>query len=279
MALKGSGEDKRALLLVAFGTSHGDALQAFGKVPELCREAFPGLEIRLAYASFLVRRVLKARGQEADSPVTGLARLSEEGYRRVAVQPLLVVPGVVYEYVVGICRVFSKMRDIRGRPAFAKLSVGRPLLERPSDCREVARALQEVFSSIVSEEGIALVLVGHGSEHPGGMAYSMLHDVLQEELGENVLVGTLEGSPGFEDILAELKRQGIQRVVLVPFMLVSGGHVLHDLAGDREDSWQVRLRKRGFSVSTLLRGLGEYDAFAGLFVERARGVVAELCNS
>ncbi len=268
--------EKKALLLVAFGTSYESASSAIEKVVELSKKEFPELEVRLAYASSMVRKALEKKGQRVDSPVTALAKLADEGFTKVAVQPLFIVPGITYDYVASVCQAFSEMKDIYGKPVFEKLYLGRPLLDRPSDYEEVVGALGEIFSSDFSKPETALVLMGHGSEHSGGAAYSMLYLMLQKELGKNVLLGTVEGFPSFEDVVAELEVQEIGRVILVPFMLVAGDHALNDLAGENSDSWKVQLKQRGFLVSTVLKGLGEYDVFARIFVERAKEVVERL---
>ncbi|BER91511.1 sirohydrochlorin cobaltochelatase [Atrimonas thermophila] len=271
-----SREDKKALLLVAFGTSYEDASSAIKNVFELAKKEFPELEVRLAYASSMVRKALEKKGQKIDGPVTALAKLVDEGFNKVAVQPLFVIPGITYDYVASVCQAFSAMKDIYGRPVFEELYLGRPLLEHPSDYEEVVQALQEIFAPTLSKEGTALVLMGHGSEHSGGAAYSMLYLMLQKEFGESVFLGTVEGFPSFEDVVTKLEAQKVKKVVLAPFMLVAGDHALNDLAGEHSDSWKVQLKQRGFLVSTVLKGLGEYDAFARIFVERAKEVVEKL---
>lgn len=262
-------EEKRALLLVAFGTSYGSAAEAIASISALCRDAFPGWEVRLSYASSRVRETLRREGKAVESLLLAMARLADEGYREVVVQPLCVIPGVTFQFVAHMCRDFAKLQDISGKPLFSKLSVGRPLVASFADCEAALGPVAATYGVHV-DHATALVLVAHGSTHPAGSLYTVLHFLMQERLGRNFFLGALEGFPSFEHIVQGLEALQVQRVVLAPFMLVAGEHARRDIAGEEATSWGMRLRKRGFEVSVLFRGLGEHEPFARLFVERAR---------
>jgi sirohydrochlorin cobaltochelatase len=88
----------------------------------------------------------------------------------------------------------------------------------------------------------------------------------------NVFVGTVEGYPAFEDVLLKLKAAQIEEVVLMPFMLVAGEHVHHDLAGSHDDSWKTVLEKEGFEVKIYLHGLGENPAFREIYLHHIEQV-------
>ena len=55
--------------------------------------------------------------------------------------------------------------------------------------------------------------------------------------------------------------------MLKPFMIVAGDHAVNDMAGPEADSWQSVLTAEGFTVESVLTGLGDNDAFARLFVD------------
>ena len=57
---------------------------------------------------------------------------------------------------------------------------------------------------------------------------------------------------------------------LLPFLLVAGGHANSDIAGEGPDSWMTRLSRQGLSVRADLRGLGERQEIAGIFIEHSR---------
>ena len=79
--------------------------------------------------------------------------------------------------------------------------------------------------------------------------------------------------PNFEDALAELKKNQIQKVILMPFMLVAGDHALNDMAGPEEDSWQSQLTEAGYRVESVLRGLGENPAFRKIYLQHVAEAV------
>ena len=72
-------------------------------------------------------------------------------------------------------------------------------------------------------------------------------------------MGTVEGYPGFGEALRRLaERPEVRRTVLYPLMVVAGDHAKNDLAGPEPDSWRSQLEAKGYEVSCVLSGLGEY---------------------
>jgi len=115
--------------------------------------------------------------------------------------------------------------------------------------------------------------MGHGSSHPANASYSCLQLMLYDAF-PRVFVATVEGYPELENILPRLKELGIKEVTLSPLMLVAGDHAQNDLAGPGEDSWQSLLEKEGYTVSLIMKGLGEYPIYQELFVQRIRDSLA-----
>ena len=79
---------------------------------------------------------------------------------------------------------------------------------------------------------------------------------------ERVYVGTVEGFPHLDYVLARLYRHGVTLVHLAPLMIVAGDHAQNDLAGDADDSWKSRLLGEDYSVEVHMTGLGELNAVA-----------------
>ena len=76
-------------------------------------------------------------------------------------------------------------------------------------------------------------------------------------------------SAELEDILPQICGRGFKKVILAPFMVVSGDHARNDLAGGREDSWKSIFLKKGFEVETVLCGIGEWEEVQELFAAHA----------
>ena len=122
-------------------------------------------------------------------------------------------------------------------------------------------------------EGGALVLLGHGTEHFANMVYPAMQTALRLAGGRRAYMGTVEGWPGFDEVLAQLKEDGCGQALLVPFMLVAGDHALNDMAGDGPKSWKSRLEAAGVGVRCRMRGLGTLPEVQALYGARLREIV------
>jgi len=241
---------------------------------------FSGSDVRLALTSEHIRqRISKRYGIVIPSPLVALADLQDQGYRDVAVQSLQIVPGSEFHE---LALLVQGMKGIKGRFGFGRLEMGMPLLSSLEDCRKVSEALGPVLDRITVEgmhrelqrdpEEEAVVLVGHGSRHPGESVYIQMAIIL-EQSHRNVFLGTLEGHPGISEAILHLKKAKVKRARLIPFLLVSGGHVLHDMAGESKDSWKSIIESEGFETRTYLEGLGDRKEIIDIFIDHTRRAV------
>ena len=99
--------------------------------------------------------------------------------------------------------------------------------------------------------------------------FGILQDTLRKRGADNYYIATVEGEPELEDILPQICGKGFKKIILAPFMVVSGDHARNDLAGDREDSWKSIFLKKGFEVETVLCGIGEWEEVQELFAAHA----------
>ena len=79
-------------------------------------------------------------------------------------------------------------------------------------------------------------------------------------------IALVEGFPSLDIILPQIKADGSRKLLLKPFMTVAGDHTINDMAGDEPESWKSILSQKGFTVVPILKGLGEMDTFAEVFV-------------
>ncbi|OPY51987.1 MAG: Cobalt chelatase (CbiK) [Methanosaeta sp. PtaU1.Bin112] len=278
-AMDRPARDNPAILLVVFGTSYPGAQAAYENIERIYREQFPDAEIRIAFTSDYIRRKLLERDNiSIDNPLTGLARLNDEGYVNVVVQSLHVIPGEEFH---DLANIVDSVRGIDGKFGFKNLALGSPLLMSMQDYRNASLALPSQFDQNTTgterkprvsprdAEEMAVVFMGHGTEHPANSAYSQMASILSED-HKNVFLGTVEGYPGYDDVLAKLKECGAKKVRLMPFMVVAGDHALNDLTGSESDSWKSMLDEEGFQTDFNLMGMGENDAIAKIFVEHTR---------
>ena len=118
----------------------------------------------------------------------------------------------------------------------------------------------------------AVVLMGHGTHHPSNAFYAAL--MFQVRLKDpNVFIGTVEGYPELDTIQMLLKKNGIKKLYLMPFMSGAGDHAKNDMAGDEEDSWKSILTKAGYQCVPILKGTAEFDNFVQIWVDHLDGAL------
>ena len=146
----------------------------------------------------------------------------------------------------------------------------------PEDIKQVAASLKPDLEQ-AEEMGAALVYMGHGNDYfPSGGAYLQFAEILGAMSAKtNVYIATVEGFPNLDNVISDLQRDGVKKVLLKPFMTVAGDHAKNDMAGDEKDSWKNILTAAGFEVVVDLVGLGENDAFAAVFAEHLADTAAD----
>lgn len=251
--------DKAALLMVHFGTTYDDTRTLnIDAINAKAQSAFPELKFQEAYTSRIIIRRLKERGIQKLTPLDALLKLRSEGYTHIIVQSTNIIDGVEME---------SLRRDVENvLPFFKEIRVGTPLLYSVEDAEKVVEILGNRLNASIQGKKVAkenIVLVGHGTYTPSTAIYSQMDYMLKANGLSNFHVGTIEGYPTFETMLAQLKAAKAQKVTLVPFMFVAGDHAQNDIAGD----WKEALEKEGFTVNTRLEGLGQIPEIQDIFID------------
>ena len=259
-----------AILLVTFGASVESAQVAFRTIEQRVRAAFPKAEVRWAYTSKIIRKKLAKNGIQIDSPEIALARLMDDGYTKVA--SLHMIPGFEFYELYDNARLFSQMAE-----GFNKVEVGWSLLISDANMDKVLKEILTRMGAQGTEGGEAVVLMGHGTRHPSDAIYSAMMYKAQKT-DPNVFVGTVEGSPLFEEIKERLVQKKIKKAYFIPFMTVAGEHAMNDMAGDEPDSRKSQLAKAGIESIPVMNCLAEYDAIADMWVEQLKATMP-ICNN
>lgn len=267
----GGDDDKGpAILLVTFGTSVPRAQAAFDLIEQKVRQAFPKVEIRWAYTSSIIRKKLAGQGKMIDSPEVALAKLMDDGYSRVAVQSLHMIPGAEFHDINTNAKLFERMSG-----GFSKVMVSYPLLAGNENMDKVVETLMAVMIPKERAPEDAVVLMGHGTHHFADAIYSAMMYKFQKK-DPNIFMGTVEGNPTFDEIKALLVKKGVKKAYLLPFMSVAGDHALNDMAGGEEDSWKSMLTKAGIQCIPVLKGMAEYDALVDIWIDNLKVGMAHL---
>lgn len=259
-----SGAPRVGLLVACYGTS--DPARAQASVVGLARSAREALcrtqgiaasELPscVAFTSAKVRRKLAAAGAPVSSVAEAFDRLRAAGVREVVVASSHLVDGGAYAKV----RAAAEEAAATG----IRVRLASPLLADMGDVCDLAGALAERYPA---EARRTVVLVGHGAAGAGQFAYAALSQSLQMMGRADMLVGTLRGRPGVDDMLRALAPMAVRRVALVPLMLTAGAHAARDLAGAGPESWASRLRAAGYAVEVVNEGLAVLPVVQELMV-------------
>lgn len=254
--------DKKAILVVSFGTSYENTREkTIGAVENRIRKAFGDCDVYRAFTSGMVIRKLKRGGIDVDTVAEALTRLYLMGYTEVYCQPTHIIPGEEYDKLRRSAETFSSV--------FSVLRIGKPLLFETDDYPELIDAME---SELKMERSTAVVLMGHGTEHQANSVYPALQFWLEKKGYKDVFVGTVEGFPKLCDVIERLDKNNYDKIRLLPFMLVAGDHAQNDMAGD-EDSWKCILTDKGYIVRTKLKGLGEYQGIQDMYVKHLEELI------
>ena len=259
--------NKDAMVVMSFGTTYKDTrAKTIDATVDAIKAAHPNTKVVTAFTSHIIRdRIQQKEGITYPTPEEALAELKKDGYTRVALASLDVIPGMEYNYDAAVYNLY--------KDNFKKMTLGTSLMywmgqENQTDqVIETLKAVQSQFPKLGKED--ALLIMAHGTPDPSNAYYSVIQDRIHTLGMKNVFIYTVEGTPNLEQVIPQLKLHGIKHVTLMPFMMVAGDHANNDMAGAEPDSHKSILEKEGFKVDTYIHGLGENPNIRNLFVERA----------
>ena len=244
---------KQAILIVSFGVikkaSREETLDLY---EEEVRRACSNFDVFHAYASTRIIDKIKAReGIEIHSPSEALKKMMTMGYEQIVVQPFGLICGETFLQLV------ERIKQSRQTGVTLKLLL--PLLHDACDYAQVAQNITS--EAALPSEKTALVFVGHGTYTDAQRAYLTLAEVLGKRTPP-AFFGTIKNDLTVESVSAQLKKRGIESVVLRPFLLTAGHHVKKDIQMD----WANGLRQAGFSVQIDFKPLGAYASVRRYFL-------------
>ena len=259
--------DKDAILVMSFGTTFTDTrAKTIDATINAIKANHPGVKVVTAFTSHIIIDRIKAKeGITYPTPEEALAQLKAEGYSRVAMASLDIIPGIEYDYKNAVYQTHKNN--------FKKATFSTPLMYwqgqegQADDITATMEALSTQFPKLGKND--AVLVMAHGTPHPANAYYAVMQDRLEELGYDNVLIFSVEGWPHLDTVIPKLKAKGIKNVTLMPLMMVAGDHANNDMAGDEPDSFKSILEKEGFKVSAYVHGLGENAAVQKLFVDKA----------
>ena len=294
LAMKHEKVDKKAIVVAQFGTTYPSALKDLTNIKNCIQKSFPNIKVKIAFTSNIIRRIWHNRRNDpkyankkefeeflyVKGPLATIADLQDEGYKTIIVQPTHIYAGEEFYDLCSYVKALNSIETIKPKyKPFNKVVIGRPLLGMPGpkwdyhkDLEIAAKALRDDVR-LAKKKKAVLVYMGHGNEYFSTGAYIEFQKVMRKMYPKVfTVVGTVEGFPTLEDVVSTLVHIKAKRVVLKPFMIVAGDHALNDMAGDEKDSWKNVIKSHGIEVYPVLKGLGENDRIAKIFVKHIKDV-------
>ena len=258
--------NKDAIVVLSFGTTYKETrAKTIEATVKAIQAAHPNTKVVTAFTSHIVIKHITENEGKCDykTPEETLNQLKSEGYTRIAMVPLALIPGMEYKYDVALFHEYKTQ--------FKKMTLATPLMywqgqeDQPDDVADVMGALELPNY----KKGTAILLMAHGTPDPSNAYYSVMQAKIKAMKRNDVHIYTVEGWPSLDDWVGKLKMHKVEKIILIPLMMVAGDHATNDMAGDEEDSHKKILEKAGFKVETQLKGLGENKKVREIFVNHA----------
>ena len=284
----GDSIGENEILVVSFGTSFNDSRVAdIRSIEDALQAAFPDWAVRRAFTAQIIINHIQARdGERIDNMEQALDRAVANGVKNLVLQPTPLMHGAEYD------EMMDTLEQYRDR--FETVAVAEPLLGEVGNDATVINADKEaVAQALVAEavkaagydsreaaeaEGVAFVLLGHGTAHVAKVSYSQMQNQMEKLNYNNVFIGTVEGEPeetACEAVIESVQAAGYRTVILRPLMVVAGDHANNDMAGEDEDSWRSQFIAAGCfdAVTAQIAGLGGIEAVQQLYVAHTQAAI------
>ena len=284
-----AGENE--LLVVSFGTSFNDSrAEDIGGIEKALEAAFPEWIVRRAFTAQIIINHIQARdGEFIDNMDQALERAVKNGVKNLLIQPTHLMQGAEYDE---LCAAVEAYKD-----KFETVKVALPLLGQVGKdaaainedkatvakavVAEAVKAAEYESLEAADEDGVAIVLMGHGTSHGAKVTYTQMQTQMKELGYENVFIGTVEGEPeetACENVIQAVHEAGYTKVILRPLMVVAGDHANNDMADpEDEESWysMFTAAKLFDQVTCQIAGLGRIAEVQALYVAHAKAAVSE----
>ena len=302
---KAKSGNKKALLLVAFGSTWENAHKTFKDIVADYEgdASFKDYDVYFAFTSAIcINRSREGEhyaSQDFYAPNYWLEAFGRQKYEEVRVQSLHVIPGEEFlrlrdSYIKDFKNNVYGDLDGEYLENGVKVFIGGPLMAEEDDVEAVATVLDNQFKKYVEGDNV-MAFLGHGNPEGynygnGNIRYDQLEAALQDK-NANYFVATVDQKGNLlDDLYERMQEQGKvkQNVTLTlhALMCIAGDHAHNDMSGieNEDDSWREFFVKKGFkcqydgddanaSNNCILKGLGDYAAIRAIWKQHTKDAV------
>ncbi len=247
---------KKAILLSFFGTTRlREHERVIDKFVSGFKNEFTDCDVEICFTSRIVKRILEKKGMSFNDECEAINKLKEAGYKDIRVVSTNIIPGKEYK----------KLKNVSNR-------LSTPFI---SNAKDIMKHLDDMTSFELKDDE-EFIYVGHGTDHIADRIYEDIDEAFRMH-NDKYHMMSIEGELDLDSLIENLSKD-TKTIYLRPFMLVSGVHMLEDIASDDEDSIKTRLEKRGYEVKLIDKGLGEEDYFLNDCIEKVKAMEEPLLN-
>jgi len=212
----------KAIILSCFGSIIEQ--KQYEKLQKRTQKNFPECEVFLAFGSRMVLKELNKDKTIYKNLVQTLADVDMEGFKNIIVASVNLFPTDEHEVLKNIVDGFNNF-------SLSNIRYTNAILTKTKD---TTLFLQELNKAISQEDQANLYII-HGTpklDTPGIDSISYTASFLEKISSMNYTC-SLEGSFPFfavkDALIAQMKKDGIKKVQVIPMLLVSGNHYIKDM--------------------------------------------------
>lgn len=255
---------KKAILSISFGVKDQEMMKRnLDKLEEDYADLYPDFKIYRALTNETVVEQLRDSGNDSVYAVREvMARMVLDDVSYLYAQPAYILNGTENDALRNM--IFSHAAD------FINVECGAPLLTTHEDFERTCNALMEGRDMAGDE---AIVFIGHGSRHYSNAVYCAMDYTLKDMGYANAHMATFNAYPKIDTVIGHLKKDGIKKVTVEPFMFVAGDSALNGVCGSGENSMKSRLSAEGFETKADIRCLGEFKAIRDIYTDHLKACI------
>jgi len=212
----------KAIILSCFGSVIEQ--QKYLNLKKIIEDKFEGVDVFIAISSRMVLKDLLKKGFDYKNLAQTLADVDMLGYKNIIVSSINLFPACEHELLKKTVEGFKQF-------SFANIRASNAILTKTKDTTLFLKELDET----ISKKDTANLYVIHGTPklELGGLASVSYAAKYLEQKRELNYTCSLEGAFPFfaikEELITKIKKDGVDKIQVVPMLLVSGNHYIKDM--------------------------------------------------
>ena len=241
-----------ATIIVNHGTSKiENQKEAIGFLRKKVKEKYKNSLVKSYMASDKIRKKVEDKKLCQDLEEI-LNECRKKNIKDIRFLMAYVLRGIEYE------KVMEKANQLNEDGFFTSIFTKALLEEENND--EILDFLEELGESDPS------LVIFHGSPRKNLEEFEKFEDKIKKS-DKNLYFSSFEDRK-FDDLIGEFKEKNIEKLKVIPFLIIVGNHVDKDIEGEKEYSYKKVFEKNKIEINILKKSLILYNEIAEIFVEK-----------